>query len=192
MEINEAVSSLMYIIFFAGFLTIVFAQNIWFNTTVTGLDVVGDFEIDLANEFIQSPCFIAKDAQGLTRLNTLDADALDDATNAITITNRDSVTYDTNHAELLDKICLDTKEYYYYIEIYDSGEPTPQWIFGNSSELYYVFPEGWFGETRTALIKKGKITTPAIIKYGFGTRKPVKYEGVLSDNQYTSYPMLGH
>ena len=179
MELNETAAALIYVLFFAAFLTIVLAQNMWFKVTVTGLDTLSELEVNLANEFFQSPCFTAKDEYGGLLLNTLSATALDEATTPQDMPTTKAPDEEIYYAETISKDCVDTKEYYYYIEIYEPESPNHRWIFGTSPRLLYLIPSKWTTGKKVALLKRGSNTVAVNVLYGFGTTEAEPFGGTV-------------
>ena len=177
MELEESVASIWYIFLFAVFLTIIWSQSEGFKTTITGLETLSEFQTDMVNDFIYSPCFIAKNKQGNNLHGVFDADLLDSHTEQKLLSEIISLPagqtdYTINYAPTVTN-CTNTKDTYYFYEIREKENPNARWIFGNSSKLGFLFDEKtWTHNKKPISIKRGDTISSGVIVYGFSKNPP--------------------
>ena len=176
MEFEESIGSIFYMFLFAVFLTVAGSQSKLFQTTVTGLDTLSEFQTDLINDFTYSPCFVAKNKQGNNIHGVFDTDLLDDHTTrkkiSEIVTNPPmSLDYPINYAPTTSN-CLNTKDNYYYYEIRENATQKTIWLFGNGSRLGFTYDKTWTHGKKPITIKRDDITSSGIIIYGFSKNPP--------------------
>ena len=182
MELEETVASIFYIFLFAAFLTMVWAQSSWFKTTITGLDTLNEYKIDLVNDFTYSSCFVAKNRQGNDLLGVFDVELLNSKTEKKKLssisgkqTNSDS---DVRHTPSIDD-CINTNDNYYYYEVWEKTTPNNYWLFGNSTLQGYILDYTWTEGYKPISIKRDNTISIGLIKYGF-SKNPAKNGATIS------------
>ena len=188
MELEDAIASLWYIFLFAMFLFICVSQSQWLKTTIIGLDTLSEFQTDLVNDFIYSPCFIAKNKQGNNLHGVFDADLLDSRTTKKTFSEiidlpKTTADFTINYAPTITN-CVNTKNNYYFYEVREKIGSKTNWVFGNGSILGFTYDKTWTLNKKPISIKRGNTISSGTIIYGF-SKNPPKFGIPLTSNLKT-------